>query len=473
MITPTQLERWVALGESETQEFKRSTANLERGTQTICGMLNRSGGRVLYGIRPDHSLEGQQTSDRTIEKITGELSRISPPVFPEIERVMLENGQEVLSVTVSKGSQQPYTYQGKAYLRIGNSTKEMTSEEYNLMLLERLHATHRWENEIATDWSVDDLDKTEIIRTLEEAIRRGRVVEPGTRDILSILRGFSLCKRDQILRAAVVLFGQGDLLPIEYPQCSLRLARFKGNDRNEFLDNKQVQGHAFELMRRAEQFLIEHLPIAGRVIPGLFERQDAPLYPLEALREALANAFCHRDYTIGGGSVTVGIYDNRLEITSSGGLHFGLTPEDLFQPHESQPWNPLIAGTFYRRGFIEQWGRGTLKMAALAEQAGLPRPDIDAVIGAVTVRFLPSQYVAPRRTQFDLSNEQQTILQILGSSPHPLSLQDLRQRMSIELPEWRVKNDLQMLKQFGLVNTKGHGRGAKWLLIDHFLDNTP
>ncbi len=75
-----------------------------------------------------------------------------------------------------------------------------------------------------------------------------------------------------------------------------------------------------------------------------------------ALREALANAFCHRDYSIGGGSVGVAIHQDRLEITSSGTLHFGLTAEKLFEPHESLPWNPLIAHVFYRRGIIETWG---------------------------------------------------------------------------------------------------------------------
>ena len=143
MTTLAQLHTWVTQGETETQEFKRSTANLERGTQTICGMLNRNGGRVLYGVRPDHTIEGQQASDRTVEKITGELQHISPPVFPEVERILLENGAEVLTVTVGKGNQRPYTYHGKAYLRVGNSTREMSGEEYNAMLMERLHATQR------------------------------------------------------------------------------------------------------------------------------------------------------------------------------------------------------------------------------------------------------------------------------------------------------------------------------------------
>jgi len=80
------------------------------------------------------------------------------------------------------------------------------------------------------------------------------------------------------------------------------------------------------------------------------EREDTPLLPVEALREALANAFVHRDYAVGGGSVGVALYDDRLEIISIGELHFGLTPEALFREHESKPWNPMIARTFYRRG---------------------------------------------------------------------------------------------------------------------------
>ena len=75
-------------------------------------------------------------------------------------------------------------------------------------------------------------------------------------------------------------------------------------------------------------------------------RIDEPLYPPLAMREALANALCHRDYAFGGGSIGLAVYDNRLEVTSTGPLHFGLTPGDFFAPHESRPWNPLIAGTW-------------------------------------------------------------------------------------------------------------------------------
>ena len=175
-------------------------------------------------------------------------------------------------------------------------------------------------------------------------------------------------KESTLLRAALVLFGRAERLAAELPQCLLRVARFAGTDKTEFRDNRQFRGNAFDLLLAAERFLLEHVPVAGRVVPGHLERVDEPLYPPLAVREALANAFCHRDYAIGGGSVGVAIYDDRLEVTSSGTLHFGLTPEALFEPHESLPWNPLIAAVFYRRGIIESWGRGRGSSWSLSSQ---------------------------------------------------------------------------------------------------------
>lgn len=63
-----------------------------------------------------------------------------------------------------------------------------------------------------------------------------------------------------------------------------------------------------------------------------------------------------------GGAVSVAMYDNHLEITNPGELHFGITPEKLAEPHESRPWNPIIANVFYRTGIIERWGTGTLNI---------------------------------------------------------------------------------------------------------------
>jgi ATP-dependent DNA helicase RecG len=114
--------------------------------------------------------------------------------------------REVLVVEVTQGPRRPYTFKGKAYRQVGTTTLEMTRDEHNRLLLEQLHATTRWENEPAARWTVDDLDSAEIVRTLEEAIRRGRAENPGKWTPQDILRGFGLWKEEQILRAAVVLF---------------------------------------------------------------------------------------------------------------------------------------------------------------------------------------------------------------------------------------------------------------------------
>lgn len=347
MMNLPEIEAWVRSGESETLELKRTTGERREAVRTVCAMLNHRGGRVIFGVEPDGRIIGQMVSDRTVEEVAQELGEIEPPVFPSIERVDFSGGRQLLVVTVQAGSSQPYAYRGQAYRRVGNTSQQLTREEYNRIILERLHGDQRWENQTAEGWSLDDLDGVEITRTVEESIRRGRVDDPGTRDPAEVLRGVGLMKDGRILRAATVLFGKAERIEMEMPQGLLRVARFRGKDKTEFLDNRQFHGNAFDLLLKAERFLWENLPVAGRIQPHLFERVDDPLYPPVALREALANAFCHRDYSIGGGAVSLAVYDDRLEITSTGTLHFGLTPAALYLPHESLPWNPLIARVFY------------------------------------------------------------------------------------------------------------------------------
>lgn len=460
MVSLDQVRQWVLSGESEILEFKRSTGRRREGVQTLCAMLNTSGGRVCFGIDPSGVIEGQIIGDRTIEDLSGEIQQIDPPVSPNIERVSVNSNLEVVVVSVIQGPTRPYVFRGESYKRVGSTTVRMSRDEYNQMLVERLHGVQRWENALAEGWTIEDLDVAEITKTLEEAIRRGRQIDPGTRNPDDILRGMGLIMNGEMLRAAPVLFGREDPVESRLPQCLLRVARFRGIDKSEFIDNRQFHGNAFRLLTQADRFLRENLPVAGRVVPDLFDRMDDPLYPPVALREALANAVCHRDYSIGGGSVAVAIFDDRLEITSSGTLHFGLTAEDLFQDHESLPWNPLVAGVFYRRGIIERWGRGTQLMAELAQRAGLPRPEITEAGGCVTVRFRPGRYVPPERVQTELTDSQRELLAHLEERGG-MALRELKAAQP-QRQEWAVKEDLASLKSLGLVGTTGHGRGAYW-----------
>ncbi|MCO5178263.1 MAG: putative DNA binding domain-containing protein [Thermomicrobiales bacterium] len=455
----------IARGESADLEFKKSTGQRTDAARTICAMLNGIGGFVVFGITPERKIIGQDVSEKTMEDLHHEFQKIEPPAFPHIDTLPLPSGKKVLilSVTGSAGSEL-YTYDGRPYHRQGPTTSRMPRAQYDRLLIERMHAFRRWENQAASAVTVDDLDLEEIERTIQESIRRGRMDDPGTRDPVEILIGLGLIHDGQLLNAAVVLFGRSERLMPLYPQCILRMARFRGNDKNEFIDNRQEYGNAFQLLIRAQRFLRDHLPVAGRVVPNLFERVDDPLYPTEALREALANALCHRDYGVPGGAVSIAIFDDRLEISSTGLLPFGLTPDDLIRPHRSRPWNPLIAQVFYRRGIIEQWGRGTLKMAELTERAGLVPPEFESSGGEVLVRFRPTRYVPPTRISHILNPLQRDVLEIL-SRLGPSHLHTIVSNLSIPTPERTIQDNLQMLRRLGMVDVVGRGRGARWLLL--------
>ncbi len=463
MKTSDRLTEWVARGESETQEFKGTTGQRGEAAKAVCAMLNHKGGRVIFGVDAKGGIAGQAVTDKTVEDVAAYLRMIEPPAFPAVERLPVGKDREAVVVSVERGSRRPYSFQGKAYRRLGTTNAEMSREDYNRMLLEELHATSRWENQPAEGWTVKDLDEAEIVRTVEEAIRRGRAEDPGTRASEDLLRGLMLTKDGQLLRAAVILFARPERLQPEYSQCLLRLARFKGTDKTEFVDNRQYRGNVFDLLLRAERFFRDHLPVAGRVVPNLFEREDDPLYPPLALREALANAFCHRDYSIGGGSVGVAIYDDRLEISSSGSLHFGLTAADLYKPHESLPWNPIIADVFYRRGIIETWGRGTIKMAEMMDRAGLPKPEIEEIPGAVVVRFSATRYQPPTRIGHDLTERQREVLDMLASAG-ALRLSDMLPLLKPGATARSLREDLYLLRRLKLIELKGRARSARWHL---------
>lgn len=150
-------------------------------------------------------------------------------------------------------------------------------------------------------------------------------------------------------------------------------------------------------------------------------------------------------------------------MTSAGSLHFGLTPEALFVPHESRPWNPLIARTFYRRGVIEKWGSGTLKMAELTSAAGLPAPEIEDDSGCVTVRFRHGQFV-PQQYSGETSpaERQKAILTLLDRADGGLALRDICAKLAPLASERQVIRTLERLRDRGLIVSSGHGATARW-----------
>ena len=196
----------VAQGESETLEFKKTTGERAEAAKTACAMLNHRGGSILIGVTDEGAVTGQQVGAHTVEQLTEELRQIDPPVFPTIDRIDVGNGKTVLAIRVGRGPMRPHVHKHIPYIKVGNTTRRMTREEYNRVLLERMHTEQRWENLPADGWTIDDLDLGELRRTVLESIRMNRG-DPGTDDPEELLLGMGLIKDGALLRAAVALFG--------------------------------------------------------------------------------------------------------------------------------------------------------------------------------------------------------------------------------------------------------------------------
>lgn len=455
-----QLRAMVAQGESDRLEFKKSTGELKEGFQTLCGFLNEKGGEVLFGVTSSGRVVGQMVADSTLRDVARELAKLEPPANIAQTRVRIADVMEVLVLGAGAHGDSPYTYNGRPYRRVGTTTSVMPQALYQERLLERGHSQQRWENQEAQGYGLGNLDGREIRRTAAEAIHAGRLQTP-VESTSEVLRKLHLVHDRRITQAAVVAFAK-DVLP-GYPQCGLRMARFRGTKKDEFIDQRQIHGHAFLILEEAMVFLSRHLPVAGRFEPGVLTRLDEPLFPTLALREALVNAICHRDYSIVGGAISIAVFDDRLEIASTGTLPFGIEVSDLKRDHTSKPRNPLLAEVFYRRGLIERWGRGTQKIVSLCVEAGHPEPEFEERTGEVVVRFIPSAYIPPHRISHDLTDRQRRILHVLRDGARH-SLDEIRRSVSPALARSTLRDDLLLLRNLHLIRSGGYGRGAFWQL---------
>jgi ATP-dependent DNA helicase RecG len=188
-VSPVDIDlilKWAALGESESLEFKKSTAEKERTCRTLCAFANGRGGRVLLGVTPSGKPVGQVVTDRTLEELAQEFRGFEPPLFPALDRVTLGAGTEVLILTVVRSPRAPVAFRGVAYERVLNTTRTMPRDTYQRLLLEEMHAVERRENRPASGWDISRLDTREIVVTLEESIRSGRMDDPGTREPLEM-----------------------------------------------------------------------------------------------------------------------------------------------------------------------------------------------------------------------------------------------------------------------------------------------
>lgn len=176
----------------------------------------------------------------------------------------------------------------------------------------------------------------------------------------------------KLTTASILLFGKEPQR--FFLQSQVRCARFKGIESTDFIDMKDIDGSVIDQVEEVMKFIQRHISLSAKVISGRIQREEVWEYPSDALREAITNAICHRDYS-DPGNVQVRIFDDRVEVWNPGHLPNSISLEDLKREHSSFPRNKLIAQAFYLIGFMERWGTGTVKMIKSCKEAGLPEPE--------------------------------------------------------------------------------------------------
>lgn len=370
--------------ESDQMEFKETTGQLERGMETLCAFLNGTGGTILFGVNDKGKIIGQEVSDKTRRDIAEAIRRIEPFAIVEVSYIEIpDTARGVIMLSAEEQRfMRPFSYKGRAYIRVESVTSTMPQEIYNQHLIQR-GGKYAWEAMTNSDLKISDLDEHDVMGAVRGGIRCGRLPEATIReDLPTILEKFNLLHEGKLNNASAVLFGRDFYY---YPQCLLRLARFKGTTKDEFIDNQRVTGNVYTLLDAAMAFFFKHLSLSGK-IEGLYREEELEI-PYKALRECCTNALCHRSYHRPGSSVGIAIYDDRVEIENSGTFPPDITIEKLLSGHNSEPQNLIIANVLYKSEVLESWGRGIGLMISECRRVGIPDPEFHTDGNSVWVIF--------------------------------------------------------------------------------------
>lgn len=293
--------------ETETLEFKKSTGELKEGIISIGAILNKhQKGELYFGVRPDGTPIGQEISEKTLRDISQAISNhIEPQIFPEIQTVRID-GKECILVRF-EGYNTPYFAYDVARIRVADEDKVLSQQELVAYLRKQDGAEDAWERRVS-NFLVEQVDG----KLVELYIERGheaKRIEFEYADKTSALNKLLLTEGEHLLNAGMVLF-------CESMYAELQMAIFAGTERLTFLDIQRHRGTVFELVALAEKYIMSN--IHWRVhFDGSLQRKEIPEIPADAIREALINSFCHKDYGACQ-SNEVAIYKDRVEIYNPG-----------------------------------------------------------------------------------------------------------------------------------------------------------
>ncbi len=446
--------------EGQTVERKASLGERREVVETCAAFASAQGGRIYIGVRDNGVVVGVQTGKGTLEGLANDIAQNTvPKLVPAITTVQ-EAGQTVIVVAVEENLTKPVSAYGRAYRRSGRTNQVLAASEAAEMYLQSRGRT--WDYTVMLESGIGDLEMGRVKRFVERARAARRLEVNVNTPADQVLRQLKLIRSGKSTVAGVLLFGKS---PAQFlPQATVRCARFKGETEGTFLDLQVVGDTVIEQVEAVMEFARRNLAMAA-TIEGALERKETWEYPLEALREAVINAVCHRDYA-SAASVQLRIFDDRLEVWNPGGLPPELSVRDLRVSHASIPRNKLVADAFFLLGYVEQFGTGTQRMIDLFQQAGLPEPEFESREHFFRVLFRKPIPLEDRLRGLVLNQRQLLLLKSLET------LERITRREYEKLTAAltaTAKRDLADLVEKNVLVRHGRGRSYAYTLSAHIM----
>ncbi len=381
-MTADDLHRLVEQGEGQQIEFKRSLAELETAARTVTAFANTDGGVLIFGVRDSGEIVGVDIGKTTKERIVNHITSVTDPVvYPTVQFVTLK-GFLLIVLLVEQSENRPHLAKGRAYKRVGATDVQLSRDEYERLLLTR--AATAFDRQQVIEASYADLNEERIYWYLTQRAEKRSIALPDT-PLPELLAGMgAVIKKDRQFiptRAGILCFGKNPQAFI--PHSQVRVARFKGTSTSHFIDRADLNGTLPEMIDTAEQFIRRNTRLAAKIVG--FRRRELTEYPFEAIREAICNAVCHRDYHIEGATIRIMVFDDRIEVNSPGGLPPGVTIANIERKHVLR--NPLIANYLYDIFYIEKWGTGIARMRHAMREYGLAEPHLEDLGDFFAVTF--------------------------------------------------------------------------------------
>ncbi len=382
-----QISELLSLGEGQRIEFKSNMKNPIALGRVVCGFLNSAGGYLVCGIGDRGGVLGVDATDDSLAALENKLhDGISPKALVSVQAQELK-GKSVVVVEVPAGKDVPYAFRNTIYVRDGERTLAADPETIRDIVMRREIEPERWERRFSVADMESDIDAEEVRAAVADARKVRRAFFRDASDPTKVLEDFSAAKYGRLTNAGDVLFAANPALRL--PQVRIRAMRYNSDKAGRtYTDMKSFEGPLQTVFEDAYSFVVRNTPSISRFLKGSPKREDVPLYPEDAVREALINALAHRDYSASSGGVAIHVFPRRLEIWNSGALPDGVTEESLTKGQISVLRNPDIAHALYLRGLMEKAGRGSVLMIQQCLEYDLAAPQwrSDKELG-VTVTF--------------------------------------------------------------------------------------